>query len=128
MRNSLKLFAFLDILSIALLSRQVVGIFTNWSQIPHETLSQLKILIVLLVFISLFGSAYFLFFAKRAGAIIYYVQFPLRFIVWIFSFGFLTLLAQYSSSETVFDWLFRLVVLLEFLRLYFTIKIHRELW
>ncbi len=126
MKGIFRFFSFLDILSIALLGKQVYSILINFSNIPQQPLSRIKIALLLIIFPLLFVSAYGQFMFKKAGAIVYYIQFPLRLVVWVFSFGFLTLLSQYSGNPGTFDLLFRLVIILEFFRLYYTIRIHRK--
>lgn len=127
MTNTLRFFALLDIISLFLLNKQVYLIILNFKQIPHETLSLLKIVLLLVIYILLFVSAAGLAMRRKFGFISYYVQFPLRLFVWIFSFGFITLISEYTTAIS-FDWLFRLVIILEFFRLYFTVKIHRQLF
>lgn len=126
MKNTLRFFALLDVVSIALLSRQIFQIATHLDQWPVQTLSQVHIVALALVYVSLFFSAIGLFQHKLYGLVTYYIQFPFRLLVWVFSFGFLTFISQYFNNPLVFDWLFRLVIMLEFFRLYFTIRIHRR--
>jgi hypothetical protein len=128
MKSAIRFFAILDIISIILLLPQLYQIFSNLSQIPRETLSFLKISFTLATFMLLFVSASSLARISRASLISYYVQFPMRLIVWIFSFGFLTFLSQYSSNTAVFEWIFRIVFVLEFFRLFFTIQIHKKIF
>lgn len=128
MKATLRFFSILDVVSIILLSPQLYQIFTHIDQIPRETLSILKIVFTVFTFILLFISAIGLFRINKMGFISYYIQFPMRIVVWVFSFGFLTFLSQYFSNVTVFEWLFRLVFVLEFFRLFFTVQIHRKLF
>ena len=124
MKNLLRLFSFLDILSFILLSEQVLQILTSLQNLPLETYSRIRIVLLLLMYPLLLLSAYGLFRLKKFGLIMYYLQFSMRLIVWVFSFGFLTFISQYFSNPLVFDWLFRIAIILEFFRLYFTAKIH----
>lgn len=126
MKTTLRFFAFLDLISIVLLSPQLYQIITHINQIPKETLSIIKVAFTLTTFVLLFVSAIGLFRIARVGLISYYFQFPMRIVIWVFSFGFLTFLSQYFSSALVFEWLFRLVFVLEFFRLFFTVQIHRK--
>lgn len=125
---TLRFFALLDVLSIVLVSRQVQQIVANIGLMPDAAISQIRIVSFLIVYFLLFVSATGLFFIKKTGLISYYVQFPLRLIVWVFSFGFLTFISQGFSNTLVFDWLFRIAVVLEFFRLYFTVQIHRQVF
>nr|WP_199159004.1 hypothetical protein [Pedobacter sp. ASV2] len=127
MRYTIKFFAFLDIISIALLGKQFWEIITHLNEIPHETLSQAKVILMLPLFVSLFISAVGLMLFKKFGFIAYYIQFPFRLVVWVFSIGFITFLPEYFNlGERWFDILFRICFIAEFFRLYFTIKIHRK--
>lgn len=126
MKSTLRFFAVLDIGSIILLSPQIYALLSSLESIPPQNLSRIKAALLLIVFLLLFVSATGLFLRKKFGAIAYYIQFPMRLIVWVFSFGFLTFISQYFSNPLVFDWLFRLAIILEFFRLYFTVQIHRK--
>jgi len=126
MKNTLRFFAFLDMLSFILLSEQVFRILANIRNLPPEAPSAIRIILLLLIYPLLLLSAYYLFRIKKPGLIISYIQFPIRLLVWVFSFGFITSLSAYFSSPLVFDWLFRIAIVLEFFRLYFTIQIHRR--
>lgn len=120
------MFAFLDVISIVLLSPQLYQVLTRIDLVPREPLSILKVVFTVIMFILLFVSAAGLFRIRKFGLITYYVQFPMRVLIWVFSFGFLTFLSQYFSSILVFEWLFRLAFVLEFFRLFFTVQIHRK--
>ncbi|MCZ4243520.1 hypothetical protein [Pedobacter punctiformis] len=127
MRYTIKFFALLDIITIALLGKQFWEIITHLSEIPQETLSQAKVILMLPLFVSLFISAAGLMLFKKFGFITYYIQFPFRLVVWIFSIGFITLLPEYFNlGERWFDILFRICFIAEFFRLYYTIKVHRK--
>lgn len=126
MKTTLRFFAFLDMLSFILLSGQVFNILANLKNLPAETLSLIRIVLLLLIYPLLLLSAYGLFRIKKYGLITSYFQFPMRLLAWVFSFGFLTMISQYFANPLVFDWLFRLVIILEFFRLYFTVQMHRR--
>ncbi|TCD12729.1 hypothetical protein EZ449_01405 [Pedobacter frigidisoli] len=127
MRNTTRFFALLDIISIALLAKQFWGIVTHLNQIPDQVLSQVRVILTLPLFLSLFISAVGLILFKKFGFITYYIQFPFRLIVWIFSFGFITFLPEVLNlSQVWFDILFKVCFIAEFFRLYFSIQIHRK--
>ncbi|UKT63842.1 hypothetical protein [Pedobacter mucosus] len=129
MRLTIKLFALLDFISIILLSKQFLGIITHLNEIPKETLSQIKVILMLPLFISLFLSAIELFLLKKIGFITYYVQFPFRLIVWIFSIGFITFLPElFNLGDGWFNLLFKICFIAEFFRIYYTIKIYKTLF
>jgi hypothetical protein len=126
MKLTLRFFALLDILSFILLSQQVFQILRNFQNIPLQGPSTLRVFVLLIIYPLLLVSAYGLFRLNKFGFISYYIQFPMRLLVWVFSFGFLTFISQYFNNPLVFDWLFRIAVILEFFRLYFTVQIHRR--
>jgi len=129
MKNTGRFFALLDLISIFLLARQFWQILTHLNEIPDQILSQAKVILLLPLFVSLFISAIGLILFKKFGFITYYIQFPFRLIVWVFSIGFITFLPEMLSlGEKWFDILFRLCFIAEFFRLYFTIKIHRSVF
>ncbi|NTE04855.1 hypothetical protein G6M26_11160 [Agrobacterium tumefaciens] len=127
MKNTGRFFAILDIISIILLAKQFWGIITHLNEIPDQLVSQLKVWLTLFLFLLLFVSAVGLLMFRKFGFVTYYVQFPFRLIVWIFSIGFITYLPELLNlSEVWFNILFRVCFIAEFFRLYFTIKIHRR--
>lgn len=126
MKSTLRFFAFLDMLSFILVSQQVFNILANLQNLPPESASVFRIVLLLILYPLLLVSGYGLFRYKKFALITYYFQFPMRLMVWVFSFGFLTFISQYFNNTMVFDWLFRIAVILEFFRLYFTVQIHRR--
>ncbi len=129
MKNTTRFFALLDIISIVLLAKQFWQILTHLNEIPDQILSQAKVVLLLPLFVSLFISAAGLMLNKKFGFITYYIQFPFRLVVWVFSIGFITFLPEMLNlSERWFDILFRICFIAEFFRLYFTIRIHRSLF
>lgn len=127
MKSTLRFFGLLDIISIILLSPQVYKMITNLDKIPPGTLSVLKIVFTLITYLLLFISASGLYKPSKAAIISYYIQFPFRLVVWIFSFGFLTYFSEFSVNELVFEWLFRIAFMLEFFRIYFTVRAHKSM-
>ena len=127
MRTDTKFFALLDIISILLLAKQFWAIITHINEIPDQLLSQIRVVLTLPMFLSLFLSAIGLFLFKKIGFITYFIQFPFRLIVWIFSIGFITFLPEILNlGERWFDILFKICFIAEFFRLYFTIQIYRN--
>jgi len=122
MRLTIRIFALLDIVSICLLVQPFWEIITHLKEIPDQVLSQARVILTLPMFVSLLVSA--------AGLMLtYYIQFPFRLVVWVFSIGFITLLPELLNlSQTWFDILFKLCFIAEFFRFYFTIKIHKKLF
>ncbi len=125
MKHLCKLFSFLDAVSIVLISPQIWLIVKNWETISNPILPT-KTILTLLVYPMLFLTATGFFQYKRWACMVYYFQFPLRLLTWVFSFGMLTYFSQFSESATLAEWLFRFVFMLEFIRLYLTIQLHRK--
>jgi len=129
MRLTIRIFALLDIISICLLAKPFLEIITHLKEIPDQVLSQARVILTLPMFVSLFVSSAGLLLLKKFGFITYYIQFPFRLVVWVFSIGFITLLPELLNlNQTSFDILFKLCFIAEFFRLFFTIKIHKELF
>ncbi|TCO19307.1 hypothetical protein EV200_11029 [Pedobacter psychrotolerans] len=127
MKNTVRFFAILDMISIILLTKQFWGIITHLNEIPDQLVSQVKVWLTLFLFVLLFVSTMGLLLFRKFGFIAYYVQFPFRLIIWIFSIGFITYLPELMNlSEAWFNVLFRVCFIAEFFRLYFTIQIHRR--
>jgi hypothetical protein len=124
-KNILRFFGLLDIISIVLMSQQIYSICINYDHIFDQTASKIKITLLVLGYLLLFISAPGLLRFKKFGIVTYYIQFPIRLLVWIFSFGFITYINDYIADPDVSHWILRVVVMMEFFRLYFTIKIHR---
>lgn len=128
MRNTIRVFGLLDIISIFLLAPSFFEIITNLGQVPPEFISQTRVILTLPLFISLFISAIGLLLIKKFGFIAYYLQFPFRLVVWVFSIGFITFLTEwFKLGENWFNVLFKVCFIAEFFRLYFTIKIQKQL-
>lgn len=127
MKNTVRFCAVLDLISIILLGKQIWGIITHIHEVPDQWVSQVKVWLTLFLFVLLFVSAIGLLMFKKIGFIAYYIQFPFRLIVWIFSIGFITYLPELLNlNEAWFNILFRVCFIAEFFRLYFTIQIHRR--
>lgn len=124
----IRFFGLLDVISIIVLTPQVYKMVINFESIPPGILSILKVSFTLITYLLLFLSASGLFKPSKAAIISYYIQFPFRLVVWIFSFGFLTYLSEFSANELMFEWLFRIAFMLEFFRVYFTARAHRILF
>lgn len=130
MRAALKTFAFLDLISAAFLGMQVFQIITHLDQIPSDWMSVVKAGSMTAIFFSLFVSMTGLWLSKKFGFITYFVQFPFRLLLWVFSLGFITLIPEALSyyGDGWFDVLFKLCIMAEFFRLYFTIRFYRRLF
>lgn len=127
MRFLLKTFAVLDVISILVMVPQIWMFINHFGAIDLNTMSVLKIVLTTLIFLSLFISAWGQFLVKKYGIIAYYVQFPFRLILYVFSIGFITFLPELLHQENQwFGILFRVCVIAEFFRMYYTVQIHRS--
>ena len=125
MRLIFRVFVFLDLLSLVFMAMQLWAIVKNYNSLillSEKVQSALMFPMFLLVALGAYG----LFFQKKVGFISYYIQFPFRLYLWIFSLGFVTLLPEalgtYDGSW--FDILLKVCFTAEFIRLYVTIKAH----
>ena len=128
MRPLSKIFAVLDLISILFMSSQIWSVLINFGTIPQEMLSIARVIFTVLIFLSLFVSATGLFLFKKYGVITYYVQFPFRLILWVFSIGFITFLPEWlNQADQWFGLLFRICIIAEFFRLYYTVRLHKTI-
>jgi len=126
MRRLLKLFALLDVVSIVFMAPQIWAVSVHHNEIPNQLLSIVKVIFTLLIFLSLFVSASGLFRFKKYGLITYYIQFPVRLVLWVFSIGFITFLPELlHQGDQWFSLLFRICMVAEFFRCYYTVQAHR---
>ena len=122
MRLTFKLFALLDLICFLFMSAQIWTILTLFSELKTDTFSIVKVTLTFLIYLSLLASAAGQYQFKKYGMIVYYIQFPFRLFLLVFSIGFITLLSEWLNTGPVFfSWLFRLCVVAEFFRLYYTI-------
>lgn len=126
MRLTFKFFALLDLISIFFLATQIYTLLTHLSDVKTDTFSIIKIGLTVLMFLSLFVTTAGLYTFKKYGLITYYVQFPFRLFLLVFSIGFITLLPEYFNlGDQFFSWLFRICVMAEFFRLYYSILAYK---
>lgn len=125
MRLVFRSFVFLDILSLVFMTMQLWAIFKNFASL---TLLSEKVQSVLMfpMFVLLIVGAYGLFFERKFGFISYYVQFPFRLYLWIFTLGFITLFPELLGNfdDKWFPILLKGCFVGEFIRLYLTIQAH----
>lgn len=124
MRLIIRLFVGLDFISLVLMGMQLWNIIHHFDQIvkqPEMVTAVLKFPMFLLVLIGGIGLLLF----KKFGFILYYIQFPFRFYLWVFSLGFITFFPEALGSyeDYWFDILLKFCMATEFVRLYLTIKI-----
>ena len=126
MRLTLRSFALLDVLSLVFLGMQVWQIATHYQELTNKLSEKIQAILMFPMFILILAGAIGLFFVKRFGFILYYIQFPFRLYLWIFSIGFITLLPEAFGfyEDKWFDTLLKFCFMAEFIRLYLTIRIH----
>jgi len=127
MRILLRAFVFLDLLSLVFMTMQLWYSIRNFSQLTLIS-DKLQAVLMLPMYILIIVGGYGLFFQKKFGFITYYVQFPFRLYMWVFSLGFITLLPEAMSNydDKWFPILLKVCFVGEFIRLYLTIKAHRQ--
>lgn len=129
MRYLIRCFALLDIISLVFLGMQLFNILTsdNASQmLLSEKVQQIAMFpMFLLILIGAIGQLLL----KKFGLILYYIQFPFRLYLWIFTLGFITLLPEAFDyhEDNYFDLLLKMCFVGETIRLYLTIMAHRKL-
>lgn len=126
MRLLVKIFALLDVVSIIFMAPQIWSVLFHSEGIPVNSLYLAKTAFTVLIFISLFISALGQFKMKKYGIITYYIQFPFRLVLWVFSIGFITFLPElFQQGDRWFGILFRICIIAEFFRCYYTVQVHR---
>lgn len=127
MKWTLRFFALLDLICLCLLAEQAHTQFSSLA--ANETLTSLEFFsrtLFLISWFSLLISAVLLAIPKKAGLIAYYFQLPLRFVFYMFSFGFISLLTYVVNWPFLLNVLTPTIIFGEFLRLYFTYRVHKE--
>ncbi len=128
MRFLLRFFVALDFISLVLMGMQLWLIAHHFDQAlkqPETLTALLKFPMFLLILIGGIGLLQF----KKFGFMLYYIQFPFRFYLWVFSLGFITFFPELFGSyeDYWFDILLKVCMAAELVRLYFTIKAHIKL-
>ncbi len=127
MKITLRSFVLLDVLSLVLLAMQLWVKIENYDNLVAGKLSdKIQALLQLPMFILIVAGAIGLFLSRKFGFVLYYIQFPFRLYLWIFSVGFITLLPEALSlyEDKYFDILLKVCFVSEFIRLYLTIRLH----
>jgi hypothetical protein len=126
MRLLTKVFALLDAVSILFMAPQIWTVLVHQETLQHDAFTLGKVAFTVLIFISLFISTTGLIRMKKYGIITYYIQFPFRLVLWVFSIGFITLIPELlNQGDQWFGILFRICIIAEFFRCYYTVQIHR---
>ncbi len=124
MRLTLRSFAILDLISLFFVGWQLWIIATY--EFPEQLSQKVHHILMFPMFALVIVGAFGLFFAKKYGIILYYIQFPFRLYLWIFTIGFITLIPEALEifNDKLSDILFKACFVAEFIRLYLTIRIH----
>lgn len=129
MRLLLRSFVFLDFISAVFLAMQLWQISHHFNELGKPS-EKLAAALMFPMFVLLVCAAVGLFLTKKFGFILYYIQFPLRLFLWVFSFGFITLLPEAFNQfgDEWFPILLKVCIVFEFVRLYLTIKAQLNLF
>lgn len=125
MRLLLRSFALLDVVSLVFLGMQLWQISHHFNEILQRS-EKLAATLMFPMFVLVILGAVGLWLNKKFGFILYYIQFPFRLYLWVFTLGFITLLPEaFESFEDYwFDILLKVCMVGEFIRLYLTVRAH----
>lgn len=125
MRILLRVFAFLDVLTIIFMTMQLWDISNNFGKFTVRS-EKIQAILMFPVFALVIIGALGLSLAKKYGFISYYIQFPFRLYLWVLSLGFITLLPEALGNydDKWFPILLKVCYVGEFMRLYLTIRAH----
>ncbi|TKC02050.1 hypothetical protein [Pedobacter cryotolerans] len=128
MRLLLRSFALLDVVSLVFLGMQLWQISHHFNEIVKQS-EKLAAILMFPMFVLVVLGGIGLWLNKKFGFILYYIQFPFRLYLWVFTLGFITLLPEaFESFEDYwFDILLKACMVGEFIRLYVTIKAHLKM-
>jgi hypothetical protein len=129
MRYLFRTLAFLDLLSLAFMSTQLYHIVVNYKELNLKLSEKVTSIALFPMFILVLIGAIGLFLLKKFGCILYYIQFPFRLYLWVFTLGFITLLpeALEAYDEKWFGIMLKVCFVTEVIRLYLTIRGHLSL-
>lgn len=128
MRLLLRSFALLDVVSLVFLGMQLWQIAHHYDEIVKQS-EKLEATLMFPMFALILVGTVGLWLAKKFGFILYYIQFPFRLYLWVFTLGFITLLpeALENFEDYWFDILLKVCMVGEFIRLYLTVKAHLKM-
>ncbi len=124
-KYGLLLCGFLDIVSFIRTSKLGLKLldFTGYRIDLYSVMSVLELILIL----SLPITGILLLLRKKAGIILYYCQFPFRIGFLILSFGFLLRIFRLSFNTTAYYIVLVIVILMEILRLSFSIIAQKKI-
>jgi hypothetical protein len=128
MRALFRVFAFLDLIALILMGMQLVYIATHFEE--KVLLSQkVEAILMFPMFVLVLIGAFGLIYPKKYAFILYYIQFPFRMYLSVFTLGFITLLPEAFEiyDDKWFEVLLKVCFVGEVVRLYLTILGQRRL-
>jgi len=126
-KNTLRFFGVMDVVSILLLTSQIVMLLTHFDQLQANASVYIISILRILLYVSLFVSAAGCLLFKRFGILTYYIQFIFRFITLILTFGFVTYATEFiGNGQTALKYTLTLAIFGEFLRIYLTRRIQQR--
>jgi hypothetical protein len=128
MRILLRSFAFLDFIALFLMGMQLWVIWHRFNEIAKLS-EKISSVLMFPMFLLLAAGAVGLWFFKKMGFILYYIQFPFRLYLWVFTIGFIALLPEAFGrfEDYWFNLTLKICIVAEFIRLYLTIKMQLNL-
>ncbi|RZK50744.1 MAG: hypothetical protein EOO99_00820 [Pedobacter sp.] len=128
MKLTTRIFAALDIISLVFLGMQLRYVWNNFDRFNLFS-EKLQSVLMFPVFGLILIGAFLHWYIKKSGFVLYYIQFPFRLYLWIFSIGFITLIPEALNyfEDFWFDFLFKVCFVGEAVRLFFSVKFHRQL-
>ena len=128
MRFLLRSFALLDCISLVFMGMQLWYVSHHFNEISKQS-EKVEAVLMFPMFVLLIAGAIGLWLIKKIGLIIYYIQFPFRLYLWIFTLGFISFIPEALGSyeDYWFDISLKICMTIEFIRLYLTIRTHIKL-
>lgn len=128
MRILLRSFAFLDFIALFLMGMQLWAILHHFNETVKLS-EKISSVLMFPMFLLLAAGVVGLWFFKKMGFIIYYIQFPFRLYLWVFTIGFIALLPEAFGrfEDYWFNLTLKICIVAEFIRLYLTIKMQLNL-
>ena len=124
MRLLFRFFVLLDCISLVLIGMQLWHISTHYQELPVQLSVKITSILMFPMFVLVLIGAIGQFLLKKFGFILYYIQFPFRLYLYVFSIGFITLFPEALSIYDFkwYDALLKTCFMTEFIRLYLTVK------
>jgi hypothetical protein len=128
MRILLRSFVFLDFIALFLMGMQLWVILHHFNETAKLS-EKISSVLMFPMFLLLAVGAVGLWFFKKMGFILYYIQFPFRLYLWVFTIGFIALLPEAFGrfEDYWFNLTLKICIVAEFIRLYLTIKMQLNL-